>query len=61
MGVAITDKNTGELTIPERDAVILTFPTDIPVVKPLESILATLELSLFQFTNEEIFAVEPSE
>ena len=52
---------TGELYMPDAEAVMLVVPAINPVAEPLAPILAIPELLLFQDTMELIFADEPSE
>jgi hypothetical protein len=61
---AIIVKDTGELVMPDRVAVILVVPTVIPVTKPAEpaeDMVALVESELAQFTREVMSAVEPFE
>lgn len=60
-GGVTTVKAAEELVTPDMVAVMLAFPGATPVAKPLESIVATPVSSLFQVTEDEMSAVEPSE
>lgn len=58
---AATVKTTELLVTPDMVAVMLAFPVDTPVAKPMEFIVATLFVSLLHVTEEEMSCVEPSE
>ncbi len=57
VGAGITVRFTEVLLIPEKDAMMVVFPTATPVAKPEAEMLATLLFMLIQVTWEVIFAV----
>jgi hypothetical protein len=56
-----TGNFTGGLVTPNKDAVILVFPSALPFANPIADIVATLVLELAQVTVEVISAEVPSE
>ena len=59
-GAGTTVKVTAGLVVPERVAVMLVFPTAMPVATPAEDIVAILVSELIHATLEVMSAFEPS-